>query len=259
MKTIILCGGIGTRLKEETEFKPKPLVHIGDRPILWHIMKIYQHYGFNEFVLTLGYKGSMIKDYFLNYNSLVHDFTLKTNTSEINNRSSVKDDFIITFAETGLKNLTGSRILQVEKYIDDDTFMLTYGDGVADVNVKELVDFHKKQGTIATITGVHPYSKYGQLQIDHGSNLVREFKQKPLMNDYVNGGLMVLNKEAFNYFDEDQMEKGLSRLAQEGQLSVFKHDGFWKAMDTYQEMQELNELWQSTKPWAVWKNSSDIK
>jgi len=255
MKTIILCGGIGTRMKEETEFKPKPMVLIGGKPILWHIMKIYAHYGYNEFILALGYKGEMIKDYFLNKRAFLSDFTLDmtTNKKEFHNNES--DNFKITFAETGLKSETGERILGVKKYITEDEFMITYGDGVADIDINRLVTFHRKQGTIGTITGAHPYSKYGLVKIDEKRNLVLNFEQKPLMYDYASIGFMVFNKKVFNYFDEGPMENSLMKLAKEGQLSIYKHEGFWKGMDTYREMEELNKLWQESKPWAVWEKS----
>jgi len=253
MKTIILCGGMGTRIKEETEFKPKPMVLIGGKPILWHIMKIYAHFGYREFVLALGYKGEMIKDYFLNQRAFSSDFTLDVLQNKINYHNNESDDFKITFAETGLQTETGGRILRVKKYITEDEFMVTYGDGVGDINIEDLVKFHRQQRTIGTITGAHPYSKYGLIKIDEKRNLVINFEQKPLMYDYASVGFMVFNKEAFNYFDEGPMENGLIKMAKEGQLSVYKHDGFWKGMDTYREMEELNKLWQESRPWAVWE------
>ncbi len=256
MKTIILCGGYGTRMKEETEFKPKPLVLVGAKPILWHIMKIYAYYGFNDFVLALGYKGDMIKNYFLNQRVFINDFTFNTATQDIiYHKKDADDAFQITFVQTGLEALTGERILRVARYITEEEFMITYADGVANIDIKKLIAFHKKQGTIATITGFHPYSKYGLVKIDDKKNLVLHFEQKPLMYDYVSGGFMVLNKKAFNYFDDGPMENGLIKLAKKHELSIFKHDGFWKAMDTYKEMEELNDLWKSKRPWAVWESS----
>jgi len=250
--TIILCGGIGTRMKEETEFKPKPMVLIGGKPILWHIMKIYSHYGYNEFILALGYKGDMIKDYFLDQRAFSNDFTLDISKNKINFRNNQLDEFKITFAETGLESETGERILKARKHISGDEFMVTFGDGVSDLEIGKLVDFHREQKTIGTISGVHPYSKYGLVKIDEKNNLVIDFKQKPLLYDYVSGGFMIFNKKAFDYFDEGPMENGLIKLVKEGQLSIYKHEGFWKPMDTYREMEELNELWQKDKPWAVW-------
>lgn len=256
IKTIILCGGIGTRMKEETEFKPKPLVLIGGKPILWHIMKIYSHFGYSEFILALGYKGDMIKDYFLNQRAFLNDFTLDTARNKINFHNNQCDDFRITFAETGSESQTGERILRVKKYITEEEFMVTYGDGVADIDIDKLVAFHKKQGTIGTITGAHPYSKYGLIKIDEKRNLVMNFEQKPLMYDYASVGFMVFNKKAFDYFDEGPIENGLIKLTKESQLSVYRHEGFWKGMDTYREMEELNKLWETTRPWAVWEKKS---
>ena len=255
MKTIILCGGLGTRMKEETEFKPKPLVLIGGKPILWHIMKIYAYYGYNEFVLALGYRENMIKDYFLRMKAFLKDFTLDTLNQKISFHDE-GDDFKITFVDTGLESQTGERILRVKRYITEDNFMVTYGDGVSYINIKNLVNFHKQQKTIGTITGVHPYSKYGVVKINQENNLVVNFKQKPLTYDYVSGGFMVFKKEAFDYFDNEEMENGLIKIANQNQLSIFKHDGFWKAMDTYREVKEMNELWKSTEPWSVWKKNN---
>jgi len=253
MKTIILCGGIGTRMKEETEFKPKPMVLIGGKPILWHIMKIYSHYGYNEFILALGYKGEMIKDYFLNQRAFLNDFTLNTSTHKIQFHHNIGDDFKITFAETGFESQTGERILRVKKYITEDEFMVTYGDGVSDIDINKLVNFHRKQRTIGTITGVHPYSKYGLVKMDKRNKLVKSFDQKPLIYDYVSGGFMIFNKNAFNYFDKGPMENGLMKLAKKRKLSIYRYEGFWKAMDTYREMEELNKLWETNRPWAVWE------
>ncbi|MBA4320071.1 MAG: glucose-1-phosphate cytidylyltransferase [Flavobacterium sp.] len=256
MKTIILCGGIGTRMREETEFKPKPMVLIGGRPMVWHIMKIYTHYGYNEFILALGYKGDMIKDYFLNQRALLNDFTLDMTTNKTEFHNNQCDEFKITFAETGLESQTGERILRVKKYITEDEFMVTYGDGVSDIDISKLIDFHREQKTIGTITGVHPYSKYGLIKIDEKNNLVINFEQKPLMYDYVSGGFMIFNRKAFDYFDNGPMENGLIKLAKESQLSIYKHEGFWKCMDTYREMEELNKLWEESRPWVVWEKKS---
>src|ERR1035437_9002545 len=200
MKVIILCGGMGTRLKEETEFKPKPMVLVGGKPILWHIMKIYSHYGFNDFVIALGYKGDYIKEYFLNQKFFAHDFSLRTKTghSQIykNNSANIHDDFKITFVDTGLETQPGERILKCKRYIpkDDKYFMVTYGDGVTDLNISSVLKFHKKQKTIGTITGVHPRSKYGLVKIDK-NDLVKGFEEKPVLADWVNGGYMVFRSE----------------------------------------------------------------
>ncbi|TSC76386.1 MAG: Uncharacterized protein G01um101433_753 [Parcubacteria group bacterium Gr01-1014_33] len=253
MKTIILCGGKGERLKEETEFKPKPMVEIGGKPILWHIMKIYAHQGFDQFILALGYKGYLVKDYFLNHRLLANDFTIGTSKNSIKLHSNGGDDFKITFAETGLESLTGERILRLKKYIDGDEFMVTYGDGVSDIDLKKLLRFHRKQKTIGTVTGVHPYSKYGLMEIDAQKNRLVSFQQKPRLGEYVNGGFMVFNKKVFDYLDNGTMEEAFPRMAEKGEMSVYCHDGFWKAMDTYREMEELNEFWTHARPWAVWE------
>jgi glucose-1-phosphate cytidylyltransferase len=252
IKTVILCGGMGTRMKEETEFRPKPLVHVGERPILWHIMKTYNHYGHNNFVFALGYKSEMIKNYFLRQKDILNDFTLDVSTNRMDFHNNNCDEFKITFAETGMESHTGERILRIKKYITENEFMVTYGDGVSDIDINALIKFHREQKTIGTITGVHPHAKYGFVKIHDNSNLVQNFEQKPVMFDYVNGGFMIFNKEAFDYFDETPMESGLIKLAKAGQLSVYKHDGFWKAMDTYREVLEMNDLWTTSKPWAVW-------
>ncbi len=253
MKTIILCGGLGTRMKEETEYKPKAMVLIGGKPMLWHIMKIYSHYGHNEFVLALGYRGEMIRDYFLNQRIFLNDFTINTSNNDTIFHNNNSENFKITFVDTGAESQTGERISRLKNYITEDEFMVTYADGVSDININALVQFHKQQRTIGTITGVHPHSKYGLVHIDKETNLVKAFDQKPVMYDYVNGGFMIFNKKAFNYFDNGQMEDGLKKLVGHNHLSIYKHEGFWKAMDTYREVEELNKLWQNNKPWAVWE------
>lgn len=258
MKVIILCGGVGTRLKEETEFKPKPMIMIGDKPILWHIMKIYSHYGYNEFILALGYKADYIKEYFLNQKAFTTDFTLDTKTHKtqfyFKNRSEV-DQFKITFVDTGLKTLPGERILRCQKYLPkkDKYFMLTYGDGVSDINIKDLVNFHKKQKTIGTLTGIHPKFKFGAVKIDN-KNLVKEFSEKPIMDDWVNGGFMIFDKRYFKYQNPGELEHAaLKRLVEKNQLSLFPHKGFWYAVDTNKEYEELNKIWASGKaPWKIW-------
>jgi len=260
MKTIILSGGIGYRLKEETEFKPKPMVHIGGMPILWHIMKIYAHYGFNEFIIALGYKGDYIKDYFINEQRYVHDFSLDTKSGKTKiykkNDSSSIDDFKITFVDTGEETLPGERILQVQDYIpkEDEDFMVTYGDGVSDVNIKELIKFHKKQNTIGTVMGVHPRSKYGLLGTDK-NKIVTSFIEKPVLKEWVNGGFMIFKRDFFNYLRENEMEhKALKRLIGRKQLSLYIHDGFWYSMDTYPDVDNLNKYWKEGPKWKVWKD-----
>ncbi len=258
MKVIILCGGTGTRLKEETEFKPKPMVHIGNQPVLWHIMKIYAHYGYNDFVLALGYKAEYVKDYFLNQKAFTSDFTLDTATHKrkfyLQNRKEI-DNFKITFVNTGADTQPGERILRCMNYIPkkDKNFMVTYGDGVSDINIKKLVAFHKKQKTIGTITGVHPRSKFGMVKTDD-TDRVASFIEKPILRDWVNGGFMVFNRKFFKHIKEGETEHpGLKRLAAEKELSLFRHDGFWFAMDTYKEVEDLNTIWKTGKaPWKIW-------
>lgn len=259
MKVVILCGGRGTRLKEETEVRPKPLVEIGGRPILWHIMKIYAHYGFNEFVLCLGYKGRMIKEYFLNYEIMASDLTLRLggNDVKIHNQSQEKD-WMITFAETGEEAQTGARVKRIEKYIEGDLFMLTYGDAVANINIKNLLEFHKSHGKIGTITGVHPSSRFGELVIK--DRQVVQFTEKPQIKEgFINGGFFVFNKKFLNYLKGDDNcyleREPLEKLALDKELMVYTHVGFWQCMDTYRELEILNNLWRSSKPpWKVWRD-----
>ncbi|MBS3143825.1 glucose-1-phosphate cytidylyltransferase [Candidatus Woesearchaeota archaeon] len=258
MKVVILCGGQGTRLKEETEFKPKPLVEIGGMPILWHIMKIYSHYGFRDFILCLGYKGHMIKNFFLNYDKITKDFTFNPK-SNILTRHGENDmeDWNITFAETGLKSETGSRIKQIEKYVDGDNFLLTYGDGVSNVNIKELLDFHLSHGKIGTVTSVRPSTRFGLLDIEE-NNTISDFKKKHLIHEgWIDGGFFAFNKRIFNYLttDESCMLEGepLKNLAKEGQFMAYKHKDFWQCMDTIRDATYLNNLWETNPLWKVWE------
>lgn len=260
MKVIILCGGKGTRLKEETEYKPKPMVYIGNQPIIWHIMKIYASFGYNEFIFALGYRSDYIKEFFLNQKAYTSDFTLHTNSYKtqfhLENRKSV-DNFKITFVDTGIETPIGERILKCASYIpkNDKHFMVTYGDGVANIDIHDLVHFHKKQKTIATITGVHPHSKYGLLTVGPNNKIVA-FQEKPVLSDWVNGGYMVFTKEIFKYINAGEMEHpALKRLSDKKELSLFKHNSFWYSIDTYKEYEELNEIWASgNAPWKVWKD-----
>lgn len=260
MKTIILCGGEGTRMKEETEFKPKPLVSVGGKPILWHIMKIYAHYGYNEFILALGYKGDMIKDYFLNWRTFLNNFTLNTKDNEITFHNNECDDFKITFVDTGLNTLTGERVRKLKEYIGEEDFMVTYGDGVADINIKELIKFHKNQNTVGTITGVHKNGRFGLLNYDKETKRVKDFFQsdipdkiEPNFQDLINGGFMVFKNEFLNYINPNTMiEESFDPLAGKGELSTFEHNGKWKCMDTYKEVQELNKDWENNPFWKVW-------
>lgn len=261
MKTIILCGGTGTRLREETEFKPKPMVEIGGKPILWHIMKIYGHFGYKNFVLALGYKGDYIKDYFLKQKYHNHDFLLSKKTGEVSQffkNSDEQDDFNILFADTGLETPHGERVLKLKNYINDDIFMVTYGDGVADIDIEKLVAFHKAHGKIATVTGVHPESRWGMVNTDQ-NNVITEFAQKPMLYDYVNGGFMVFNKEIFNYLKPgDMIEDPLKLLIPLAQAVLYKHQGFWYGMDTYRDMLHLNKLWEEDPKWKIWDKKPTI-
>lgn len=261
MKVVILCGGTGTRMKEETEFKPKPLVLVGGKPILWHIMKIYAHYGYNEFILALGYKGSMIKQHFINWRSLQNDFTLDTGKHEFTFHSNDCDDFKITFAETGADSLTGERVRRLKKYIGNEDFMVTYGDGVADININDLVNFHKIQGTVATITGVRPTHRFGLLDINPAENKVKSFFQEKITDDqsrqsadFINGGFIVCQNKVIDMLQPDSMIESIFHpLATQGQLSVYQHLGKWKCMDTYKEVEEMNKHWSKDPFWKVWE------
>jgi len=255
---MILCGGRGTRLKEETEFRPKPLVEIGGKPILWHIMKIYSHYGFKDFVLCLGYKGHMIKEYFLNYEAMNNDFTVQLGAHQkIQFHSKhAENDWSVTLVETGDETGTGARVKRAAKYIDDDTFMVTYGDGVANIDLKKLREIHTQEGRIGTITAVHPASRFGELLVqDHK---VLKFHEKPQVREgLINGGFFVFKKEFFGYLSEDDTglleQEPLENLTQKGELSVFVHDKFWQCVDTYRELELLNKLWKAGQaPWKVW-------
>jgi len=258
MRTIILSGGLGYRLKEETEFKPKPMVNVGGKPILWHIMKIYAHYGFNDFIIALGYKGDYIKQYFLNQKQFAHNFELHTKTGYTRiyrNHEKDSDDFKITFVDTGKETLPGERILRLKNFIpeEDKDFMVTYGDGVSDINIKDLVKFHKEKGKIGTVTGVHPRTKYGLIKTDSNS-IAESFIEKPVLKERVNGGFMIFKREFFDYLRPEELEHpALRRLIEERQLSVFIHDGFWHAMDTYADLNNLNKMWNESPKWKIWK------
>ena len=258
MKTVILCGGQGTRLREETEYRPKPLVEIGGKPILWHIMKLYSHYGFNDFVLCLGYRGNMIKEYFLNYEAMNNDFTicLGQNSRIDFNGAHEEQAFRVVLSDTGQETMTGGRIKRIEKYANDDTFMVTYGDGLSNVDIGELVAFHKSHGKIATVTTVRPYSRFGILQTS-SDGTVEGFTEKPQVDGWASAGFLVFERKLFDYLDGDDCfleREPLERLAATGELMAYRHDGFFFAMDTYREYLHLNDLWASGKaPWRVWE------
>ena len=257
MKVVILCGGEGTRLREETEYKPKPMVTVGGLPILWHIMKTYSHYGFNDFVLCLGYKGDVIKQFFLTHELMNNDATINLGdrTHDVIHKGSKFEDWTITFAETGLKSMTGSRLKKIEKYIDGDNFFMTYGDGLSNQSIKDELEFHHKAGKTATLTGVHPQSKFGLIKPGK-DNLVETFVEKPVLYDYVNGGFYVFKKDIFDNLSMDETcaleAEPLTSLVQKRQVAMFKHEGFWFAMDTYKDYLELNKMWDEGKrPWKV--------
>jgi glucose-1-phosphate cytidylyltransferase len=260
IKVVILCGGRGTRMREESELKPKPLIEIGHKPILWHIMKRYSYYGFKDFIICLGYKGELIKEYFLNYEAMNNDFTIRLGKKSeiVFHKSHLEKDWRITLVDTGREAQTGARIKKIEKYIDGDTFMVTYGDGVGDIDVAGLLQFHKKQKNIGTITGVHPSSRFGELLIKGGR--VKEFNEKPQVKEgFINGGFFVFNREFFNYLTKDDNcyleHKPLETLAKNNQLSAYLHEGFWQCMDTQRELDILNDLWKQKKaPWKIWKD-----
>jgi len=257
MKVVILCGGLGTRLREETEFRPKPMVEIGGRPILWHIMKIYAHYGFNEFVLCLGYRGDQIRQYFLNYEAMIRDVTVRLGSDpRVALHGGVVEPWTVTLADTGSSAMTGARVKRVEHYVPGDTFLLTYGDGVADVNVRRLVEFHRSHGRVGTVTGVRPPSRFGGLAAS-GTRVV-EFSEKPSVSQgYINGGFFVFNRAFFDYLSPDDgcvlEREPLERLAKDGQLEMFAHDGYWQCMDTPRDLQHLQEAWARPRPpWKAW-------
>lgn len=257
MKVAILAGGLGTRLREETEYRPKPMVEIGGRPILWHIMKSYAYHGFTEFVICLGYKGDVIRDYFLNYEIRNRDFTVTLGSRELEVYNCHSENgWKVTLAETGEATMTGGRVRRIGRYLDGETFMVTYGDGVADIDVTRLKAFHHSHGKLATVSGVRPLSRYGELGIKNG--MVALFHEKPQVRDgWINGGFFVLEPQVLDMIagDDEALETGLlMKLAQMGELAIYQHEGFWQCMDTYREVQLLNELWRSARaPWAVWR------
>ncbi len=259
MKTIILCGGMGTRLREETEYKPKPMVEIGGKPILWHIMKHYAYYGFNEFILALGYKGDVIRDYFLNYYKYNRDFTVDLSSGDIKiENEGSKNHWKVTLVETGDESMTGYRTKLAGKYIKEERFMLTYGDAVATVDIHELVDFHIRHDKIGTVTGVYPPSRFGDLVIE--GDQVTQFKQqmKDVENQQpINGGYFVFKKEFLELIPNDpkvDLEKlPIDTLVSQHQLSVYQHKGFWHPMDTFRDNQYLNKMWKDNPAWKIWK------
>jgi glucose-1-phosphate cytidylyltransferase len=255
MKVVLLAGGLGTRISEESHLRPKPMIEIGGKPILWHIMKIYSHYGLNEFVVCCGYKGYMIKEYFANYFLHMSDvtFDMKNNKMEIHQNSS--EPWKVTLVDTGESTMTGGRIKRIKEYLDNDDFCLTYGDGVADINIPELLKFHKSHGGLATLTATQPPGRFGALSIQ--GTQVKSFQEKPVGDrNWINGGFFVLNKKVIELIEGDQTtwEQGpVETLSRQNQMHAYFHNGFWRPMDTLRDKTYLEELWQQGKaPWKVW-------
>ena len=253
---VILCGGKGTRLREETERVPKPIVPIGGKPILWHIMKIYSEQGYKKFILLLGYKSEKIKEFFLNYPWSVTDFNMKLGSQEkthLNNNH--KDDWEITFLDTGLESLTERRLFLAKKLLQGEgKFMLTYGDGVADINLDDLMKFHNSKDVVLSITGVKSRSKQGK--ITHSGGMIKSFSEKPILDDLINGGFMVFDRKIFDYISEENvmMEFNLiPKLVNMGKVGIFEHRGFWHSMDTYQDKINLDKIWNNGAPWKIWR------
>ena len=257
MKVVILAGGLGTRLMEKTESLPKPMVEIGGKPILWHIMKIYEFYGYNEFIICLGYKSHIIKNYFLNYHYNNNDITINIHENKVEVKTSKSEKFKIILAETGLNTNTAGRLKKISNYLKDDLFLMTYGDGVSDININKLINFHKSHGKLATMSVTNDISQFGNLEINNSSE-VTKFTEKKQNNNFINIGFFVLNKKIFEYFDKDcnkiQFEEGpLVKIQKDNQLSAYKHTGFWKCMDAIRDVNYLNELWSNNPLWKIWK------
>ncbi len=257
MKVIILAGGFGTRLSEETEIRPKPMIEIGGKPILWHIMKIYSHYGFNEFVVLLGYKGYYIKEYFANYFLHQSDITIDIQSGKMKILHNSSEPWKVTFLDTGFNTMTGGRIKRSQNFIGNELFMLTYGDGVSDINIKKLLEFHKSNGKAMTMTSAQPEGRFGALNIDENNRVVN-FLEKPKGDGgWINAGFFVCEPEVFEYITEGDstvFERApLQNLAKDGEIFTYKHEGFWKPMDTLRDKKILQKLWESGKaPWKVW-------
>lgn len=260
MKVVILCGGQGTRLREETEYRPKPMVPVGNNPIIWHIMKTYSHYGFKEFILCLGYKGEIIKDYFRNYHWMTSDVTLQLGSQpnvEFHGHHD-EEDWRVTLCDTGQETMTGSRIKKIRKYIGEDKhFFVTYGDGVGDIDIRKLHDFHQNHGKVLTVSAVHVPGRFGEIDLAQDGH-VRRFREKPrVTGGRISGGYFVASRAIFDYIDDGTdvvfEQQPLRRVVEKGELMAYSHDGFWQPMDTYAEYLYLNKLWDSGQaPWKVW-------
>ena len=254
-KVVIMAGGLGTRLQEETTLKPKPMVEIGEFPMLMHIMKVYAAHGFKEFVVALGYKGEMIMEYFMNHYYLKNGLTVNLGENSISSHGTKSDDLVVHLIDTGLNTQTGGRLKRLKKWIGDETFMMTYGDGVGNIDIKELVAFHKKHKKLATVTAVRPPARFGSLHIENG--IVRQFSEKSQADSgWINGGFFVLEPEVLKLIDGDETlweRDPLEKLAKKKELAAFKHEGFWQPMDTMREVRLLQSLWESGKaPWKIW-------
>lgn len=257
MKAVLLAGGLGTRLSEETSIRPKPMVEIGGRPILWHIMKIYSSHGIHDFVICCGYKGYIIKEYFANYFLHMSDVTFDMRFNQMNVHCGYAEPWRVTLVDTGEATMTGGRLKRVREHLGSETFCFTYGDGVSNVNISELVAFHKAQGTKATLTATLPPGRFGAIVLGQEQTRIETFREKPEGDGaWINGGYFVLEPEVIDLIDDDSTvweQEPLEKLAQEGQLSAFKHNGFWQPMDTLRDKNKLEELWQQGKaPWKVW-------
>jgi glucose-1-phosphate cytidylyltransferase len=258
MKVAILAGGLGSRLAEETDVRPKPMVEIGGKPILWHIMMSYSHYGFRNFAIALGYKGEIIKKYMIDYCSLNHDLTVSTATGKIKMNRSPIENWTVELIETGMKTQTGGRIKRLAPALGNETFMLTWGDGVSDINLHELLAFHRRHGKLATLTAVRPTARFGHLELD--GDQITEFSEKPQTKEgWINGAFFVLEPEVFDYIDGDSTHwerEPLERLAKDGQLMAYRHSDFWQCMDTIREKRYLEDLWTTgNAPWKVWEEN----
>ena len=255
MKVLLLAGGYGTRLSEETDIRPKPMIQIGGKPILWHIMKIYSYYGFNEFIILLGYKGYFIKEYFANYYLHQSDITFDMSSGKMEVHNNSSEPWKVTLLDTGIDSMTGGRIKRAKEFINNETFLLTYGDGVSDVNIADLVNFHKKSQVQATMTAIQPAGRFGALDIE--SNKVEKFAEKPAGDgSWINGGFMVCEPSVLDLIESDSTifeQYPLQTLAESGKLGAYKHSGFWQCMDTLRDKIYLNELWEKNKaPWKTW-------
>lgn len=256
MRAVILAGGLGTRLREETEHRPKPMVEIGERPIIWHIMKMLAHQGLEDFVIALGYKGDQIKDFFINYESKVNDVTVQLGSTKplTHHKRLAEESWTVTLANTGAATLTGGRILKIREHVNNERFLCTYGDGLANIDLQRLLNFHESHGKIATVTATKPVSRFGTLEIESDQSVSR-FSEKPQVDQWVNGGFFIFEPGIFNYLNEDSVleKEPLENLSKAGELMAYKHDGFWQPMDTLREAQALNEMWNKGKaPWRNW-------